>query len=612
MPTSASTRSAALTAVRKYGIVPILLVAAYLRLVSPTLVKYTRFMDRDCFRGTQLLRGRGFPCRGAELSLGGRLPGSMNYLLFALPLAASRNPVSVIVFIGLLNVAAVFLCYRLCVRYFDWRVGLLASALFATFPPIVHHSRMMWNPSFTPVFTILFFWSLFALIFDESRRHFALAVVWVSILIQLHFTYVFFIPLFVAILLIYRPKLGRRSVLIASAAAVLLYSSYLIWECAHSFANTRQILLDVEQAAGDLARFAADSLAKMRGEGPTGADNPSASSIRVGHPQLSLSWYFVHNVFFSVFNAETDEVFLRYAPQSGVFLQALWAVNYCQLFLFCAAMGYLPWYATRSIRRAGRRSDGGKALLALLWILGPLGMLFFYRVFFVRRYFILIYPAQFIVTALFLVRFCDAAKSVRGTVLRRTFFATATALLVLCMGSHCWFLVRYIRHAGETGRLNNIEGWVTLREKLSVCRALAEDCGCTAQIFRERVHEKAYLGFEDEFTYLFDYVSQAVGPDTQPAKAYPGDCYFRIVRNPPGPPGLFERWVPEKLRAPALTGEHVKILDELEYDHFRIVVYQDRARKQQPCANNFLNYYIELPEAEITALGLPRSWDSVP
>ena len=146
----------------------ILIVAAILRLGWPGITEF-KFDEASMFRRALLLAREGqWPVDVVSSIAGVDHPPLMAYLL-AIPFVITRHPAAPVIWLGLLSVAAVFLTYVFGSRYFDRRVGLIASALFAAAPWAVFYSRRLWAQN-VPLLTLLLILSLYGLIVDRRWR----------------------------------------------------------------------------------------------------------------------------------------------------------------------------------------------------------------------------------------------------------------------------------------------------------------------------------------------------------------------------------------------------------------------------------------------------------
>ncbi len=113
------------------------------------------------------------------------------------------------IFLGL---ATIIFMYKICSEMFSQNVGILASFLYAVSPAVVASDRMPFDPSPIPLFTLLYFYSVYRWL-KGSNNFFPLTLFFVAILYNLELaTFSLFFPL----LLIFLYGLIKRSVWIKS------------------------------------------------------------------------------------------------------------------------------------------------------------------------------------------------------------------------------------------------------------------------------------------------------------------------------------------------------------------------------------------------------------
>lgn len=139
-------------------LVAILAVAAYVRLAEIDLTWFMLDQARDVRTARLIVQGRAFPLVGPVIEGGpSHTWGPLYFYLVAVPAAFSRDPTVAAAFLSLLNLLAVSVTYRLGAKFFGRDVGLIAAALFATYPLAVVSARAMWNLSAMPLLTLVFF-----------------------------------------------------------------------------------------------------------------------------------------------------------------------------------------------------------------------------------------------------------------------------------------------------------------------------------------------------------------------------------------------------------------------------------------------------------------------
>lgn len=171
---------------------------------------------------------------GIPASIGMRLPSLMLYLL-AIPMAFTRDPVRIVLFVAALNLAGIGLFLVFTRRLLGSRTALLATALLACAPWSMLLARKIWNPDFLFPFAM----GLYAVLeshLDRPRSwKTALAVLLYAALCQFHASaWLLSIPL-VLWWAAFRVPLDRRGLLVGLASALILYAPYLTYLASSGF-----------------------------------------------------------------------------------------------------------------------------------------------------------------------------------------------------------------------------------------------------------------------------------------------------------------------------------------------------------------------------------------
>ncbi len=130
------------------------------------------------------------------------------YFLLPVAVAASFNPFLVTTFFAFLNALTIFVVYLAAKELFDRKTGFISAFLFAvSFWPNVF-ARAIWTPSMMPFFVSLSFYLL--ILIKKGKTHFwPLFAFFVSALSQIHNSGYFYLVLFIALVLVLKPKLPK-------------------------------------------------------------------------------------------------------------------------------------------------------------------------------------------------------------------------------------------------------------------------------------------------------------------------------------------------------------------------------------------------------------------
>ena len=361
-------------------VIGILLLAAGLRLTRLDLVEF-KYDEATTARSALAIVHEGqFPAMGMISSQGPRNPPLMSYVL-ALPFTLSQDLRLAAGWVALLGVVAVGLSYWIGRAYFDWRVGALASLLFAASPWAVFYSRKVWAQNL-PALTLLFVSAILALV--VRRRPWALtgALVMAGCLVSLHLGGLVFFFILAAVVLLFHRCVRPTPLLVGLVLLALILSPYLLQDARQGWPNLR--------AFADLVgRFGG------RGEGapPLYLQAPRAAALIVGGYHLE------------------DLAGARHADFVASILDLRW-LDRVETTLLWAGLAWLIWQVGReALAGRGRLSHQGAARLVLLcWFGVPVALLLRHTEPVRLHTLILLYPVQHLIIALLLVDVMDWGK----------------------------------------------------------------------------------------------------------------------------------------------------------------------------------------------------------
>jgi len=409
----------------KFALIGIMLLAAYLRLSNLELTEFKLDEAHVCSRAAEFLASGRPPLVGIGSSVGMANPPLFIYLM-AIPVSLSKNPAVIAGFIALLNVGAVLGCYLLTREYFGEKVASITTLLFAVSPWAVFYSRKIWAQDLLPPFVALFFAAVFSTIVKRKPRQLILVFLWLVCLIQLHLSALALIPLVVLLLLVFKARISPVPLLIGLLVFVLIFVPYIYYDATHGWVNLRTFVeVSREPSTFDLksAQYAAQIIAGQGYHALAGAS-------------------------FKKFLAEIIDFTWLNAVQTGLFLSGVAYLTWRVLRewyrgrkhgVSVTTQAAIASEAKQSPSRREEIASSQKTLLAmtraeqlgvsdevvkftilLSWLLLPV-------LFYIRHatpvyphYFILLYPVQFIIIGLFVVRVLDGVG----------FLATKTSPLV--------------------------------------------------------------------------------------------------------------------------------------------------------------------------------------
>lgn len=210
------------------ALVLILLLAALLRLLWPTLTEFKLDEAQITAQAWDLAELKSFPLHGTRSSIGMYLPPFGIYL-YALPLLIWPNPLAAVVFTALCNVLAVGLCWWVGRRYWGPAAGLGAALWLATTPWAIAFSRKIWEPDLLPLLSLGYL--IAGLLAFVERRPWALAahLLLLAVIVQVHFSGAVLIPLTLLLLIRYRRSVRWRPLALGLGLAALSAVPFLVY-----------------------------------------------------------------------------------------------------------------------------------------------------------------------------------------------------------------------------------------------------------------------------------------------------------------------------------------------------------------------------------------------
>ena len=175
-----------------------------------------------------------FPLHGLVASVGA-LNGPMEVYLLGLPVALSTDPRVATAFVGLLQTLAILATYLLCSRYFGRVAGLIAALLYATNPWALQYARKIWTPDMLPLFTVLFFSALFAVVVDRRRYQITFACLWLAVLLLIHISSIGYALLLALVVVVFWSRLGPGALLLGVELGLVLAAPFLYFEAERGF-----------------------------------------------------------------------------------------------------------------------------------------------------------------------------------------------------------------------------------------------------------------------------------------------------------------------------------------------------------------------------------------
>lgn len=217
-----------------------LIVGAYLRLWK--IRDYMTFLGdegRDVLVVKKFILDGDVPFIGPTASVGGFFLGPLYYYLMAPFLWLFRlDPVGPAVMVAVFGVATIYLLFRMGKEFYGTFAGFTAAILYALSPLVVAHSRSSWNPNVVPFFALLYIYSLYKALTTSSKWWYFLVGISFGAGIQLHYLFLFLLPVSIVTVLIYNKKNLIKEYAWGVVGFLLLLIPFLGFEIKNHFLNT--------------------------------------------------------------------------------------------------------------------------------------------------------------------------------------------------------------------------------------------------------------------------------------------------------------------------------------------------------------------------------------
>jgi GT2 family glycosyltransferase len=225
-------------------LLPILLVSAFLNLyrLDTYMMLYGDF-GRDLLVAREMLLTGVIPLLGIPSSVVWLHQGPLSIYIMSVALFFGKfSPVAPAVLYGVMGVGSTVMVYLLGKRFFNQKVGLLASALYATSPIIVMNAREPYHTAPIPFFALLFFLSFWQVVTRDVRYVF-ISFFFLGLLLQLELSNVVIVILLAVVWWYYRLHLSRQIVIRAFFGLLLGIAPFILYDLTHRFIQIGGLIL---------------------------------------------------------------------------------------------------------------------------------------------------------------------------------------------------------------------------------------------------------------------------------------------------------------------------------------------------------------------------------
>ncbi|HTS20099.1 MAG TPA: hypothetical protein VMP11_21165 [Verrucomicrobiae bacterium] len=379
----------------------IVAVGTWLRFQHPELLEFKGDEAYAANQALEFVRGGKLPTSGLMSSVGVSNPPLFIWLLIPM-FYVSSNIAVVCGMISALGLGAVVATWWIGRKYYGAIVGLAAAALFAAGPWAVIYSRKIWAQDFVPVLATGAMWAAHSLVLGKNPK----AIFWLLCLplctIQIHFSGFALTAAAIAIVILLRPRIDWRFALAGVATAVALALPYVFEQQKNGWAEWK--------------RMSEEGSARRWEQLPPGMTiNPQS-----GYPfprRPSEAWRHALAIMNAgeiedVMGLSTSQVFdpnhiwsSKHAGQNRYFDTTLtlgdWLPGLQQL-AFSIALVWFGVVAVKSSKNVFRREvtaddESKSAWILVLWIVVPLLVYLVAGLWTYLSYYVILYPACFLV-----------------------------------------------------------------------------------------------------------------------------------------------------------------------------------------------------------------------
>ncbi|MEM8863502.1 MAG: hypothetical protein AAGD96_34775, partial [Chloroflexota bacterium] len=211
----------------------IIVLAGVLRTMWPGITEFKADEARMLTLAYEMAEFKTFPTRGISSSVG--LPNfPVSVWVYAIPLFFWKHVYAATLFTGLLNTAAVALCYFFTRRYIGRTAAIVATLMFAVSPWAIIHARKIWAQNLLAFFVMAWAFSA-ALTFVEGRKKWLIVHIAVGVIaFQIHLAAISLLVASAVLFIIFWRQIPWRTFLIGCGVALLTLAPFAYYIFAQS------------------------------------------------------------------------------------------------------------------------------------------------------------------------------------------------------------------------------------------------------------------------------------------------------------------------------------------------------------------------------------------
>lgn len=213
----------------RFQFIFVFLISALFRLTYLNLIEFKGDEATNLYLAAQPLFGNPMPYGGTLSSVGILNPPIFNYFLFLFTLL-SLDPKVISFMIGSLNSLALAFLFLIIKRFYNTRIALITTTLFAFSPWAIIYSRKIWPQDFIILLLVPLLYSIHKIVKENNAKYWVLYTFLSIFLIQLHQSGLFFVPLLTIFLLLNKAKINIKAILVGCLIGIIPLIPYISFE----------------------------------------------------------------------------------------------------------------------------------------------------------------------------------------------------------------------------------------------------------------------------------------------------------------------------------------------------------------------------------------------